>query len=56
MNTKNQKTVLHGFKNRIDLLGSRKAALQSVTGERNGEVAEALISWPSAFLVAVSRG
>ena len=42
MNTKNQKTVLEGFKNRIDLLGSRKAALQSLTGQELLEVIQAL--------------
>ena len=42
MNTKNQKPVLHGFKNRIDLLGSRKAALQSLTGQELLAVIQAL--------------
>ena len=42
MNTNNQKTVLEGFKNRIDLLGSRKAALQSLTGQELLEVIQAL--------------
>jgi hypothetical protein len=42
MNTKNQKTVLEGFKNRIDLLGSRKAALQSLTGQELLAVIQAL--------------
>ena len=42
MNTKNQKPVLEGFKNRIDLLGSRKAALQSLTGQELLAVIQAL--------------
>ena len=42
MNTKNQKTVLEGFKNRIDLLGSRKAALQTLTGQELLAVIQAL--------------
>ena len=42
MNTKNQKTVLEGFKNRIDQLGSRKAALQSLTGQELLAVIQAL--------------
>ena len=42
MNTKNQKTVLEGFKNRIDLLGDRKKALQSLTGPELLEVIQAL--------------
>ena len=42
MNTNNQKTVLEGFKNRIDLLGSRKAALQSLTGQELLAVIQAL--------------
>ena len=42
MNTKNQKTVLEGFKNRIDLLGSRKAAIQSLTGQELLAVIQAL--------------
>jgi hypothetical protein len=42
MNTKNQKIVLEGFKNRIDLLGSRTAALQSLTGEELANVIQAL--------------
>ena len=33
MNINNQKTVLEGFKNRIDQLGDRKAALASMSGE-----------------------
>jgi len=32
MNINNQKTVLEGFKNRIDQLGDRKAALASMSG------------------------
>ena len=42
MNTNNQNSVLEGFKNRIDLLGSRKAALQSLTGQELLEVIQAL--------------
>ena len=42
MNTKNQKTVLQGFKNRIDLLGDRKKALQSLTGQELLAVIQAL--------------
>ena len=42
MNTKNQKTVLEGFKNRIDLLGSRKAALHSLSGQELLAVIQAL--------------
>ena len=42
MNTKNQKTVLEGFKNRIDLLGDRKAALASLTGPELLAVIQAL--------------
>jgi len=42
MNTKNQKTVLAGFKNRIDLLGDRKKALQSLTGQELLAVIQAL--------------
>ena len=42
MNTKNQKTVLAGFKNRIDLLGDRKKALQSLTGPELLAVIQAL--------------
>ena len=42
MNTKNQKQLLEGFKNRIDLLGSRKAALQSLTGQELLAVIQAL--------------
>ena len=42
MNTKNQKPVLEGFKNRIDLLGSRKKALQSLTGQELLAVIQAL--------------
>ena len=33
MNINNQNNVLEGFKNRIDQLGDRKAALASMTGE-----------------------
>jgi len=33
MNINNQKTVLEGFKNRIDQLGDRKAALARMSGE-----------------------
>ena len=42
MNTNNQNTVLEGFKNRIDQLGSRKAALQSLTGQELLAVIQAL--------------
>ena len=42
MNTNNQNTVLEGFKNRIDLLGDRKAALQSLTGQELAELIQAL--------------
>ena len=42
MNTQNQKPVLEGFQNRIDLLGSRKAALQSLTGQELLAVIQAL--------------
>ena len=42
MNTKNQKTVLEGFKNRIDLLGDRKKALASLTGQELLAVIQAL--------------
>ena len=42
MNTNNQNTVLEGFKNRIDQLGSRKAALQSLTGSELLAVIQAL--------------
>ena len=44
MNTKNQKTVLEGFKNRIDLLGDRKKALASLTGQELLAVIQALAS------------
>ena len=42
MNTNNQNSVLEGFKNRIDQLGSRKAALQSLTGQELLAVIQAL--------------
>ena len=42
MNTKNQKQVLEGFKNRIDLLGDRKQALASLTGQELLAVIQAL--------------
>ena len=42
MNTNNQNSVLEGFKNRIDQLGSRKAALQSLTAQELLAVIQAL--------------
>ena len=42
MNTNNQKPVLEGFKNRIDLLGDRKKALASLTGQELLAVIQAL--------------
>ena len=42
MNTKNQKEVLEGFQNRIDQLGSRTKALQSLTGQELMDLINAL--------------
>ena len=42
MNTKNQKEVLEGFQNRIDKLGSRKAALQTLSGQQLMDLINAL--------------
>ena len=42
MNTQNQKPVLQGFKNRIDQLGDRKKALQSLTGQELADLIQAL--------------
>ena len=42
MNTNNQKPVLEGFQNRIDLLGDRKQALASLTGQELLAVIQAL--------------
>jgi len=42
MNTKNRKLVLEGFQNRNDKLGSRKEALQSLTGQELMDYIQAL--------------